>query len=307
MRAQPTFATLASGLKLHYRVQGNPEGPWLVLLNGLLSDTTMWAGVLPGLVDRFRVLTFDSRGQGRSDAPPEGPYPTALLAADAWELFQVLEISQPWLVGLSNGSAMSLELLCDHPGAFPGAVLTSALPRFDFAMGLKAEHWARCLEVGGPLMQFDAVAPFLWGDRFLEARHGVLRAYHQVRADAGREAESGGLRGAGHPHRAESGGVGSTQGGGYHGLLHQIRGTLGWDIRDRLAGIQAPVLLLCGAEDLLTPPWKCLETAQAIPHSRFEVVPGIGHAYPVEDPKGYVARVRNFTDRMGSRLAERGN
>ncbi|NTW86764.1 MAG: alpha/beta fold hydrolase [Holophagaceae bacterium] len=280
MRAQPTFATLASGLKLHYRVQGNPEGPWLVLLNGLLSDTTMWTGVLPGLVDRFRVLTFDSRGQGRSDAPLEGPYPTALLAADAWELFQVLGISQPWLVGLSNGSAMSLELLCDHPGAFPGAVLTSALPRFDIAMGLKAEHWARCLEVGGPLMQFDAVAPFLWGDRFLEARHGVLRAYHQV------------VTGQDRPP---------------HGNLHQIRGTLGWDIRGRLAGIQAPVLLLCGAEDLLTPPWKCLETAQAIPHSRFEVVPGIGHAYPVEDPKGYVARVRNFTDRMGSRLAEREN
>ncbi len=280
MRAQPTLATLASGLKLHYRVQGNPEGPWLVLLNGLLSDTTMWVGVLPGLVDRFRVLTFDSRGQGRSDAPLEGPYPTALLAADAWELFQLMGISQPWLVGLSNGSAMSLELLCDHPGAFPGAVLTSAMPHFDFAMGLKAEHWAHCLEVGGPLMQFDAVAPFLWGDRFLEARHGVLRAYHQV------------VTGQDRPP---------------HGNLHQIRGTLGWDIRDRLERIQAPVLLLCGAEDLLTPPWKCLETAKGIPGSRFEVVPDIGHAYPVEDPKGFVARVRDFTDVMSSSLAERKN
>ncbi len=280
MRAQPTLATLASGLKLHYRVQGNPEGPWLVLLNGLLSDTTMWVGVLPGLVDRFRVLTFDSRGQGRSDAPLEGPYPTALLAADAWELFQLMGISQPWLVGLSNGSAMSLELLCDHPGAFPGAVLTSAMPHFDFAMGLKAEHWAHCLEVGGPLMQFDAVAPFLWGDRFLEARHGVLRAYHQV------------VTGQDRPP---------------HGNLHQIRGTLGWDIRDRLERIQAPVLLLCGAEDLLTPPWKCLETAKGIPGSRFEVVPDIGHAYQVEDPKGFVARVRDFTDVMSSSLAERKN
>ena len=280
MRVQPTFATLASGLKLHYRVQGNPEGPWLVLLNGLLSDTTMRAGVLPGLTDRFRVLTFDSRGQGRSDAPLEGPYPTALLAADAWELFQLMGISQPWLVGLSNGSAMSLELLCDHPGAFPGAVLTSAMPHFDFAMGLKAEHWAHCLEVGGPLLQFDAVAPFLWGDRFLEARHGVLRAYHHMVTGQDRLP---------------------------HGNLYQIRGTLGWDIRSRLAGIQAPVLLLCGAEDLLTPPWKCLGTAQGIQGSRFEVVPGIGHAYPVEDPKGFVARVRNFTDVMGSSLAERGN
>jgi pimeloyl-ACP methyl ester carboxylesterase len=68
----------------------------------------------------------------------------------------------------------------------------------------------------------------------------------------------------------------------------------GWDIRDRLDRIQAPVLVLSGAEDLLTPPWKCLETARRIPGSRFEVVPGIGHAYPVEDAKGYVARVREY-------------
>lgn len=302
MRPRPTFATLASGVKLHYRVQGNPEGPWLVLLNGLLSDTTMWAGVLPGLTDRYRVLTFDSRGQGKSDAPMEGPYPTALLAAEAWELFGALGVLRPWLVGLSNGSAMSLELLTAHPEAFAGAVLTSAMPRFDFAMGLKAEHWARCLEVGGPLMQFDAVAPFLWGDAFLEARHGVLRAYHQVRADVGRGVESGGLHGAGRPHRAESGGVGSTSGEGYHGLLHQVRGTLGWDIRDRLGRIQAPVLLLCGAQDLLTPSWKCAETARLIPGSQFEVVPGIGHAYPVEDPKGFVSRIRMFMDKIGPRI-----
>jgi len=280
MRPQPTFATLASGLKLHYRLQGNPDGPWLVLLNGLLSDTTMWAGVLSGLADRFRILTFDSRGQGKSEAPLEGPYPTALLAAEAWELFQLLGIQRPWLVGLSNGSAMSLELLSSHPEAFAGAVLTSAMPRFDFALSLKAEHWARCLEVGGPLMQFDAVAPFLWGDAFLEARHGVLRAYHQV------------VTGGDKP---------------MHGNLHQIRGTQGWDIRERLGRIQAPVLLLSGAEDLLTPPWKCLTTAKGIPHSRFEVVPGIGHAYPVEDAKGFVTRVRGFISGIATGLADTEN
>jgi 3-oxoadipate enol-lactonase len=280
VRAQPTFATLPSGLQLHYRIQGNPDGPWMVLLNGLLSDTTMWAGALSGLTGRYRILTFDSRGQGKSDAPLAGPYPTALLASEAWDLFQVLGVVRPWLIGLSNGSAMSLELLSTHPGAFAGAVLTSAMPRFDVAMGLKAEHWAHCLEVGGPLMQFDAVAPFLWGDAFLEARHGVLRAYHQV------------VTGGDRPQ---------------HGNLHQIRGTLNWDIRDRLDRIQAPVLLLSGAEDLLTPPWKCLETAQRIPHSRFEVVPGIGHAYPVEDAKGFVARVRHFITEAGSGLADTGN
>jgi 3-oxoadipate enol-lactonase len=91
-RPAPTFVTLPSGLRLHYRVQGDPAHPWLVLLNGLLSDTTMWAGVVPGLTARFRVLTFDSRGQGRSDAPEAGPYPTALLAREAWDLMGALGV-----------------------------------------------------------------------------------------------------------------------------------------------------------------------------------------------------------------------
>ena len=172
-RPSPTFATLPSGLKLHYRVQGEPGAPWAVLLNGLLSDTTMWAGVLPGLTRRFRVLTFDSRGQGRSEVPEDGPYAVETLAREAWELLQVLEIRRPWLFGLSNGSSISLELLAAHPGAFTGAVLTSCMPRIDFATRLRIQHWIQCLDLGGPLMQFDAAAPYLWGDRFLEERHGV--------------------------------------------------------------------------------------------------------------------------------------
>ncbi len=266
-RPQPTYQTLTSGVKLHYRIQGDPSKPWLVLLNGLLSDTTMWAGVLPGLSNHFHVLTFDSRGQGRSDAPLEGPYPTSLLAAEARELMRILGIENPWLVGLSNGSAISLELLSEHPDEYAGSILTSSVPRTDFCMGRKAEHWAQCLEVGGALMQFDAAAPFLWGDRFLHARFGVLRAYHQVVA--------------GH--------------GPIHGALHQIRGLLNWDISKRLSGISSPMLLLCGAEDLLTPPWKCLETAQLIPGARFELIPGIGHSFPVEDPKSFAKRVLAFT------------
>lgn len=271
-RPAPSFATLASGVRLRYRVQGPPGAPWMVLLNGLLSDLTMWAGVLPGLVDRFRVLTFDARGQGLSDAPAEGPYPTALLAQEAWELFERLEVRRPWLVGLSNGSAMALELLAEHPGAFPGAVLTSALARIDFTMGLKARHWAAALELGGPLMLFEAVAPYLWGDAFLEARYQVLKAYHRVVTGEGRPA---------------------------HGNRHQILGILDWDIRPRLGSIQVPVLVLAGAEDLLTPPWKGLETARAIPGARFEVVAGVGHAFPVEDPRRFAQRVAAFAASAG--------
>jgi 3-oxoadipate enol-lactonase len=239
----------------------------VVCINGLLSDTTMWAGVLPGLTHRHRVLTFDCRGQGRSDAPLDGPYPATLMARDTWELLEHLEIRQPWLMGLSNGSSVALELLATHPGAFPGAVLTSAMARTDFNMKLRLEHWARCLELGGTGLQFDAVAPYLWGDRFLETRYQVLKAYHEAKGKVVKP---------------------------FHGLRHQIDGALQWDIRPNLQGIKEPVLCLAGAEDLLTPPWKCLEVAQALPNCRFEVIPGIGHAYPVEDPKSFIKHILTF-------------
>lgn len=261
MRGAGSFATLQDGTRIHYRVQGVPGAPWVVCINGLLSDTTMWAGVLPGLTAHFRVLTFDCRGQGRSDAPLEGPYPAPLMAGDTWELLEQLDVRRPWLTGLSNGSSVALELMATHPGAFSGAVLTSAMARTDFTLKLRLQHWARCLELGGPGLQFEAVAPYLWGDRFLEARYQVLKAYHEAK---GKDEKP------------------------FHGLRHQIDGALHWDIRPKLKTIQEPVLCLAGAEDLLTPPWKGLEVAQALPNCRFEVVPGIGHAYPVEDPKGFI-------------------
>lgn len=289
-RPQPTFATLPSGACLHYRIQGEPGAPWLVLVNGLLSDTTMWAGVLPGFTPRFRVLTFDSRGQGRSEVPEEGPCSVETMAQDAWELLQELEIRRPWLLGLSNGSSISLELLAGHPGAFAGAVLTSSMPCIDFTTRLRILHWLQCLDLGGPLMQFDAAAPYLWGDRFLEQRHGVLRAYHQVIA-------SGQGHGALDPSQSVV---------RFRGARLQMEGILQWDFRSRLGLVQDPLLLLCGAEDLLTPPWKCLETAQGIPHSRFEMVPGIGHALPVEDPRRYISYALAFIDETLREQQNRG-
>jgi len=279
-RPTPTFVTLTSGVRLHYRLQGEPGAPWLVLINGLLSDTTMWAGVLSGLSSHFRILTFDCRGQGRSDAPSDGPYRVKQHATDAWELLQSLGVERPILAGLSNGSFISLELLAAHAGAFRGAMLTSAVPVIDFTMRLQIQHWMQCLALGGPLLQFDAAAPFVWGDRFLEQRHGVLRAYQQLVAEG----------------RSDSAGVAGHD--PFHGLRLQLEGLLDWDIRDRLGRIQDPVLLLAGAEDLMTPVWKSSETARLIPHAQYEVVPCVGHAFPVEAPKDYVARMLRFAAEM---------
>ena len=75
MKSNPTFATLPSGLKLHYRVQGNPDRPWLVLLNGLLSDMTMWDGA-PSAIERSEERERRTRCPARSGGS-QGPHNTA--------------------------------------------------------------------------------------------------------------------------------------------------------------------------------------------------------------------------------------
>lgn len=270
------FFPLPDGCRLHYRVDGTAGQPWLVMLNGLLSDTTSWTGVASRLRERFRILVFDSRGQGKSDAP-DMPYTVAQRADDAQALICALGIPRPWLVGLSNGASVGLELLGTFPGAFAGGILVSAAPGVDFAMELKLRHWLDCLDRGGPLMQFDAVAPFLWGDRFLERRYDVLRAYHASLMAGG----------------------GATEGPeAYRGARNQILGAMASGDRGDLEALRDPLLLLSGAEDLLTPPWKAAEVARVIPHARFEVVPGIGHAYPVEDPRAFSQRMIAFVDEI---------
>jgi pimeloyl-ACP methyl ester carboxylesterase len=261
------FAATRDGVRLYYRVQGRPGAPWLVLLNALLTDATLWAGALPHLTPRFRVLTFDGRGQGRSDAPAEGPYTPAQLAADAWDLMAHLDIRRPGLAGLSNGGAVGLELLAAHPGEFRGAVLAAAPPRTDLLMTLRLQHWLRCLELGGPALQFEAAAPWLWGERYLESRYSTLKNYFLNNQ---------------YSHEPSC------------AYRHQIAGVLGWDICSRLGAIQDPLLLLAGSADLLTPPWKCMETARLVNHSRFELVEGMAHAYPVESPQAFARKVVEF-------------
>lgn len=276
--AHAKFWTLPDGVQLHYRIQGPAGAPWIVMFNGLLSDHTLWAGVAPKLAKHYRVLTYDMRGQGKSDAPNH-PYHLAQSVSDALDLMEGLGINRPLLVGLSNGAAVVLGLLVRRPGYARGGIAVAGKARVDFAMKLRIQHWMDCLEAGGPLLQFGAVAPFLWGDRFLEKRYEVLRAYHASLMSSGQK---------GHQAGEDP----------YRGARNQMRGALEWTLEDRLEDIVDPVLLLSGAEDLLTPPWKGLEAAKRISTSRFEVIPGVGHSYPVEDPKGFLARVETFLDEL---------
>lgn len=273
---QKSWITLPSGERIFIQTRGaksENKGPWIVCLNGLFSDTSLWLGMARFLAKDIKLLCFDFPGQGQS-TPLERPCGPGQLAECARALTLHLGIEKAFLVGLSNGSNVALEWLAHNPEGVCGALLCSSMTHVDFAMRLRIEHWLHCLEMGGSLMQFDAAAPFLWGDSFLEKRHGLIRAHHRTLLDQGGKAFE----------KLQA----VTRGAKAHmeGLLH-------WDIRSHLKHIQVPVHVVTGEQDLLTPPWRGRAVSESITGASFEVVSGLGHAYPVENPEAFARCLSN--------------
>ena len=68
-----TMKVAVNGFDMNYKIEGPADAPWLTFANSLVTSLEMWDEQARALKDRYRVLRYDMRGHGRSDAPPP-PY-----------------------------------------------------------------------------------------------------------------------------------------------------------------------------------------------------------------------------------------
>jgi pimeloyl-ACP methyl ester carboxylesterase len=103
----------ANGIDLYYEVSG--EGEPLVFIPGLAGTTDLWLYQTSFFKDRYRVISLDNRGAGRSDMP-DGPYSMQQFAKDLHDLLEVLEVNEPVnLVGASMGGLIAQAFIHDYP------------------------------------------------------------------------------------------------------------------------------------------------------------------------------------------------
>jgi pimeloyl-ACP methyl ester carboxylesterase len=110
----------ANGIDIYYESQG--EGGPLLLIAGLGATHHLWELQVPSFARWFRVLTFDNRGAGDSDKPPE-PYSIALFADDTAALMDALGIERAHVYGQSMGGIIAQEFALRHPQRLGGLVL----------------------------------------------------------------------------------------------------------------------------------------------------------------------------------------
>lgn len=106
MQAFSTFTT-SDAQRIAYRLEGDANRPVLMLSNSIATDMSMWDGVMPQLLERFRVLRYDMRGHGASDVPA-GAYSLDRLGRDALELMDALDLERVHFLGLSLGGMVEI-------------------------------------------------------------------------------------------------------------------------------------------------------------------------------------------------------
>ena len=257
-----------NGISIYYEEHG--AGTPLLLVMGFTANTTAWEPVLPALSSRYRVIAFDNRGAGRSDAP-EAAYTMAELADDALGLLSHLGIERAHVYGVSMGGMIVQHIALRSPKRVLSVVLGCTSPGGQHAMTAPEPVIAALLKSSTlPVEQaFDLTLPILYSDAFAAAHRAEL--YERALQNAALRASEAGIKG-------------------------QAAAIQGHDTFARLSAIAAPTLVLHGDADELVPTANGRLLADQIPGARLTLYPGARHGYHVEYAAQSAADVLAFLD-----------
>jgi 3-oxoadipate enol-lactonase len=242
----------ANGVRINVAFSGNTSGPVVLLSHSLATSLDLWSPQLAVLEPRFRVLRYDTRGHGASDAP-QGAYTLAQLADDAVAVMDALDIEAVHWVGISMGGMIGQAVALNHAERLRSLVLC------DTAAAVPPEAQA------------------LWQQRIDKARGEGMTAL----ADETLQRWFTPPYLAKNPRGVRSirGMILSTPVPGFIGCSEAIRQL---DFLERLGDIRLPTLIIVGEQDPGTPVANSEAIHNRIKDSRLEIIPSAAHLCNVE-------------------------
>lgn len=249
------------GCLIHYHLEGPDDAPVLLLSNSLGTDIGMWEPQMAAFTARFRVLRYDSRGHGKSDAPP-GPYTIERLGKDALGLLDALDLRRVRFCGLSKGGMVGMWLGANAGDRIERLVLCNSSAQL------------------GP--------PALWDDRIRAVREGGMAALTDAVLERWFTAS---FRVAAPEKTAPVRRMLlATPPEGYVGCCAAIRDM---DQRESIRAVRVPTLVVAGMHDPATPPAHGALIAERIAGARL-VTLDAAHLSNIEAASAYNDAVLGF-------------
>lgn len=259
----------ANGISMNYSLEGNPSGPVVTMSHSLATDLSMWDPQVPALTARYRVLRYDTRGHGGTEAPA-GPYSLEGLAEDARALLEALGIARTHFMGLSMGGMIGQTLALKHPQMLHGLILCDTSSRVPPEARSTWDDRIRTAETQGMEPLVEPTIGRWFTAPFREQRPDVVR---RVRAM-----------------------IRATPPRGYAGCCHAIAAL---NLTDRLKAISLPTLIIVGEEDPGTPVAAARTIHEQIQGSEMVILKSAAHLSNMEQSDAFNQVVTTFLSRLG--------
>ena len=250
--------------ELFVSAQGPAGAPWVVLLNSMAADTSMWAPQVAALAPRFRVMCMDWRGHGRSRDEP-APYTLDMLSTDVLATMDALGVERPHLVGTSLGGMIGMILAIRRRAPIASLTVCSALPRIAPAMAKGWSDIAAQVRRGGVARAVDGTISRWFTPAYAEANPAVVEQTRRM--------------------------IASTTTDAYTGCIAAFRDL---DLFEDLSHIAVPALFMVGENDPASTPEIMRGMHERVPGSRFHVVRDAAHLPSLEQPEDVTRALLDF-------------
>lgn len=251
-----------NGANLYIQERG--QGQAIVLVQPGLLSSEVYEAVASRLAERFRVITFDSRGHGQS-TNPRGALSFEVLADDTGALIRTLDLEQPFVGGWSDGGEVALHVALRYPG---------------LARGLIAGGTS--LEMGGSERARSETRAFFHAN-----------AHNVVDIDAFATAHAASLL----PYLRQVHPNGEAQWQNVVRWSAHMWLTYGGLSRAEAARIAVPTLVVCGDHDEFHPVEAGVRLYRWLPNAELAILPGSDHMRPVFEPACLTPILIDFIDR----------
>ncbi|MHA2249371.1 MAG: alpha/beta fold hydrolase [Candidatus Kariarchaeaceae archaeon] len=243
---------------LYYEDTGKGEEV-IIFSHGLLWSGKMFDKQVEALKSNYRVITFDHRGQGRTEVTKNG-YDIENLYQDAAALIEELNLSSVHFAGLSMGGFVAMRLAARRPELIKSLILLATSSdreaNEDISKYKRLNFIARWL---GLRLVAKPVMKIMFSQTFLNDKNrSEEKKYWKMQLIKN--------------HRV--------------GITRAVKGVISREsIYDELSNITCPTLIITGDEDVALPPEKSEKIHSAISNSQLVVIPKAGHTSTVEEPK----------------------
>ena len=248
------FVSATDGTRIHYEVTGRVGRTPVLMIQGLGASKNAWNLQRIAMATRFRIISFDNRGAGRSDKPTE-PFTLEQMADDALAVLDAAGVETAHVVGASMGGVISQIVAVKYPHRVRSLTLVCTACRNHPWRQELLQAWAKTAADKGMIEVGKEAAQWVMSPRSFRR---LVPAFTWM-----------GPLAALRPR---------------HSFVSQIDAILNTreDLVDQLSTITAPTMVIVGNQDILTPRGDSEEIAERIPNAELVVISGAAHGLMME-------------------------